>query len=135
MLEQTAEKPLYTIGYAVGFGKCFYWDTIRILIKAEAYMKPSILLAEKLQEVKMIFDRYPFAINPRVFGSVARGEDKENSDLDILVDIKPFTSMFAIARLQNELEELFPQTKVDLIDSHSFNGKISEKINKEAVLL
>ncbi|MCQ9328506.1 nucleotidyltransferase family protein [Pelistega suis] len=98
-------------------------------------MKPSILLAEKLHDVKRIFNRYPFAINPRVFGSVARGDDKENSDLDILVDIKPFTSLFAVARLQNELEELFPQTKVDLIDSHSFKGKISEKVNEEAVLL
>lgn len=98
-------------------------------------MRPSILLAENLHDVKMIFSRYPFAINPRVFGSVARGEDTENSDLDILVDIKPFTSLFAIARLQNELEKLFPQTKIDLIDSHSFKGKISEKINEEAILL
>ncbi|ETD72370.1 nucleotidyltransferase [Pelistega indica] len=98
-------------------------------------MKPSLLLAEKMQDLKRIFSRYPFAINPRIFGSVARGDDHEGSDLDILVDIKPFTSLFAIARLQNDLEELFPQLKIDLIDSHSFKGKLSEKINNETILL
>lgn len=71
----------------------------------------------------------------RVFGSVSRGEDTEDSDLDIMVDIEPFTSLFAVARLQNELEELFPQIKIDLIDSHSFKDKLDQKINQEAVFL
>ena len=98
-------------------------------------MRPSILLAQKTQELKALFARYPFAANPRIFGSVARGEDTETSDLDILVDIQPFTSLFAVARLQNELEELLPQLKIDLIDSHSFKGKLGQKINQEAVFL
>ncbi len=90
-------------------------------------MKPSILVEQKFQELKAIFAKYPFAMNPRIFGSVARGEDTENSDLDILVDIKPFTSLFAIGSLQNELEELFPQLKIDLIDSHSFKGELKAR--------
>ncbi|SUA61666.1 Nucleotidyltransferase domain [Oligella urethralis] len=98
-------------------------------------MRPSILLAQKTQDLKELFARYPFAANPRIFGSVARGEDTEDSDLDIMVDIEPFTSLFAVARLQNELEELFPQIKIDLIDSHSFKDKLDQKINQEAVFL
>jgi hypothetical protein len=35
--------------------------------------------------VRAVIARYPVA-NPRIFGSVARGEDEEGSDLDLLVD-------------------------------------------------
>lgn len=98
-------------------------------------MRPSILLAHKHQELKSIFSRYPFATNPRIFGSVARGEDNENSDLDIMIDILPFTSLFAVARLQDELECLFPEIKIDLIDAKSFRGNGQHKIEQEAIWL
>ena len=45
------------------------------------------------------------AINPRVFGSVARGEDAEDSDLDLLVDTTPTTTLFDLGELQIALEE------------------------------
>lgn len=83
-------------------------------------MRPSQLLNNHRSEVIGIFEKYPDIMNPRIFGSVARGEDTETSDLDILVDIKPFTSLFVIAGLQSELEDLFPSLKIDLIDSSSF---------------
>ena len=44
-------------------------------------------------------------LNPRVFGSVARNEDNEASDLDILVDTQPNTSLLDIAKLQLSLEK------------------------------
>jgi predicted nucleotidyltransferase len=44
-------------------------------------------------------------LNPRVFGSVARNEDTEASDLDILVDTQPNTSLLDIAKLQLSLEK------------------------------
>jgi predicted nucleotidyltransferase len=43
--------------------------------------------------------------NPRVFGSVLHGTDREDSDLDILVDALPGTSLFDLGGLQVELEE------------------------------
>jgi predicted nucleotidyltransferase len=46
------------------------------------------------------------AINPRVFGSVLRGRDTESSDLDILVDPLPGTTLFDLGGLQIALEEL-----------------------------
>lgn len=44
--------------------------------------------------------------NARVFGSVARGDDTEASDLDLLIDVPPGTSLFELVRWQNELAEL-----------------------------
>lgn len=46
------------------------------------------------------------ATNPRVFGSVARGDDDQDSDLDLLVDRLPGTGMMKLARLQIEAEAL-----------------------------
>lgn len=49
-------------------------------------MRPSEALARNRDRVLEVISRYPVA-NPRIFGSVARGEDVEGSDVDILVDI------------------------------------------------
>lgn len=46
------------------------------------------------------------ATNPRVFGSAAHGSDYDGSDLDILVDALPETTLFDLGELQSELEEL-----------------------------
>lgn len=43
--------------------------------------------------------------NPRLFGSVARGQDTPASDVDILVTVPAGTGLFAFARLRQELEE------------------------------
>lgn len=44
-------------------------------------------------------------VNPRVFGSVLHGDATENSDLDLLVDPLPGTSLFDLGAIQIELEE------------------------------
>ena len=48
-------------------------------------MRPSEILAAKADEIREIVARYPVR-NPRIFGSAARGDDEEGSDLDLLVD-------------------------------------------------
>ncbi|NLP59817.1 nucleotidyltransferase [Paraburkholderia sacchari] len=45
-------------------------------------------------------------MNPRVFGSVARGDDEDGSDLDILVDPTPETSLLDIGIIQDALVQL-----------------------------
>lgn len=45
-------------------------------------------------------------VNPRVFGSVLHGLDAEGSDLDLLVDALPGTTLLHLGGLQNALEEL-----------------------------
>jgi predicted nucleotidyltransferase len=49
-----------------------------------------------------------------VFGSVARGEDSPDSDLDLLVELPPSMGLLGVGRLQAELEALLG-TRVDLV--------------------
>lgn len=50
-------------------------------------MKPSEALEKHRETIREILSRYPVS-NPRIFGSVARGEDTEESDLDIMVSVE-----------------------------------------------
>jgi predicted nucleotidyltransferase len=69
-------------------------------------MRPSEALAKHREEVLEIISRYPVS-NPRVFGSVARGEDVEGSDVDILVEPQLEVTTFAhLGALEQELSEL-----------------------------
>jgi predicted nucleotidyltransferase len=69
-------------------------------------MKPSEALAKHRDEVLRIIARYPVT-NPRIFGSTARGEDTEGSDLDLLVDPEfGVTTFIDLASLEIKLEAL-----------------------------
>ena len=68
-------------------------------------MRPSEALAKHREEVLEIIAKYPVS-NPRVFGSVARGEDVEGSDIDIVIDPMPKLSYFDLAGLESELQAL-----------------------------
>ena len=72
--------------------------------------------------------------NVRIFGSVARGEDTESSDVDILVDIGPNLGLFGLARLQRDLEGLLA-APVDLIPSDGLKPAVREHVHREAVAL
>ena len=69
-------------------------------------MKPSIALEKHREAVRAAIRRYPTIANPRVFGSVLHGDDTEESDLDLLVDIFPGTTLFTLGGLEFELEQL-----------------------------
>lgn len=68
-------------------------------------MRPSIALERHRVGVRSLVGRFR-AANPRVFGSVARGQDADGSDLDILVDTLPNATLFDLGGLQVELEEM-----------------------------
>ena len=78
-------------------------------------MRPSEALAAHVEEVRAIIARYPVE-NPRLFGSVARGEDTEASDVDILVDSKDDLDLFALGGLMIEIEDLIG-ARVDVVTS------------------
>ncbi|MFM7146115.1 MAG: nucleotidyltransferase family protein [Actinomycetales bacterium] len=58
-------------------------------------MRPSLALNSHRQEIRDIVHAHR-AQNPRVFGSCARGEDTSDSDLDLLVDPTPETTLLDI---------------------------------------
>lgn len=68
-------------------------------------MKPSIALNQQRDLIRATVERYR-AGNPRVFGSVLHGLDKDGSDLDLLVDALPGATLFDLGGLQVELEAL-----------------------------
>jgi uncharacterized protein len=74
------------------------------------------------------------ASNVRVFGSVARGEAKPDSDVDFLVEIEPKRSLFDYIALMQDLTELLGR-KVDVAEPDNLHDLIKEKVLKEAVFL
>ena len=68
-------------------------------------MKPSVALEMKRSAVREAARRFRTA-NPRIFGSVLHGADQDGSDLDLLVDPLPGTTLFDLGGLQGELEDL-----------------------------
>lgn len=68
-------------------------------------MRPSAALDAHRPAVREAAQRYRTA-NPRVFGSVAKGLDRDGSDLDLLVDALPGATLFDLGGLQVTLEAL-----------------------------
>jgi len=74
------------------------------------------------------------ATNLRVFGSVARGEERADSDVDLLVDLPPGAGLFALARLKIDLETLL-SARVDLVPSEGLKPRVRANIDKDLVPL
>ncbi len=74
------------------------------------------------------------ASNLRVFGSVARGEDGQDSDVDLLVDLPPGTGLFGLAGLERELEEIL-HVDVDLASADSLKPRVRFDAEREAIPL
>ena len=66
-----------------------------------------------------------------VFGSVARGLDREGSDLDLLVDVPPGTSLLDIVGLQLDIEDALG-CKVDLCTERELHPELKARILAEA---
>jgi predicted nucleotidyltransferase len=91
------------------------------------------ILREKRQEILEIAARHG-AYNVRIFGSLARGEADEASDVDILVDAGPETSSWFPAGLIIDLEELLG-CEVDVVTERGLRPRIKDRVLKEAMPL
>jgi hypothetical protein len=91
------------------------------------------LLLEKRDEIRRIAARHGVR-NVRVFGSVARGEAHEGSDLDLLVETGPETSSWFPAGLVLELEEALG-CRVQVVTEKGLNPDLKERVHQEAVPL
>jgi predicted nucleotidyltransferase len=67
-----------------------------------------------------------------VFGSVARGEDRPDSDIDLLVDLPPRISLIRLGRVQRDLETLL-KTKVDLVPEADLKPGVRDNVFAELV--
>ncbi|MBF2057101.1 MAG: nucleotidyltransferase domain-containing protein [Cyanobacterium sp. T60_A2020_053] len=92
------------------------------------------LLREKREEIINIASKHG-AYNVRVFGSVARGEADEKSDIDFLIDydIKKITPWFPVGLIR-DLEN-FLEKKVDVVTAVGLKERIKERVFQEAISL
>ncbi|MFO7683826.1 MAG: nucleotidyltransferase family protein [Chloroflexota bacterium] len=96
-------------------------------------MTNSQLLSENRQEILALAQQYG-AKNVRVFGSVARGEDDEQSDIDFLVEMEPTRSLFDLGGFMMSLQELLGRP-VDVVTEDGLKMRIRERVLQEAVAL
>ena len=94
-------------------------------------MRPSIVLNEHRAEIRRIVEANK-AMNPRIFGSVARGEDEDGSDLDILVDTTPNTSLLDIGIIQDALVRLLG-VDVDVLTPKGLSATFRAAVIVEAL--
>jgi predicted nucleotidyltransferase len=71
------------------------------------------------------------AMNVRVFGSVARGEEMPGSDVDLLVDMQAGRSLLDLAGLQQDFERLLGH-RVDVLTEDSISPYLREQVLREA---
>lgn len=94
-------------------------------------MKPSAALHTHRDAIRRIVESHR-AGNARVFGSVIHGDDTDESDLDLLVDPTPETTLMDIAVIQVELEHLLGVT-VDVLTPNALPEKFRGAVLAEAL--
>jgi uncharacterized protein len=87
-------------------------------------------LRARRNELIALADQYK-AENLRVFGSVARGEAGEGSDVDFLVTFRPGASLFDLMNLRTKAETLLGE-KVDVVSDGGLHHLIRERVLSEA---
>jgi predicted nucleotidyltransferase len=69
-----------------------------------------------------------------LFGSRARGESTDQSDVDILVELDSNVSLFDFARMQYELQRLI-EVPVDLVSANGLSTRIKAFVDQEKILI
>ena len=93
-------------------------------------MRPSAALETRRAAVRDAVARRR-AANPRVFGSVLHGTDREDSDLDLLVDALPNTTLVDLCGLQEDLQDLLG-VRVDVRTPEDLPIKFRARVVAEA---
>jgi predicted nucleotidyltransferase len=75
------------------------------------------------------------ASNIRVFGSVARGSDRQGSDVDLLVDLPVGIGLVGFGTLIDDLEAVLGGVRVDLVPATDLKPGVRDRVEREAVRL
>lgn len=94
-------------------------------------MKPSEALAAHREAIRRVVAAH-HARNPRVFGSVVRGSDTDASDLDLLIDPTPDTTLFDIGAIRHELLQILG-VRIDVLTPMALPEKFRARVLAEAV--
>lgn len=94
-------------------------------------VKPFLALAAHREAIRQVVAAHR-ARNPRVFGSVAHGGDTEHSDLDLLIDPTPETTLLDIGAIRHELLQLLG-VPVDVLTPRALPEKFRDIVLAEAV--
>ncbi len=89
------------------------------------------LIKHKREEILKIADQYG-AYNVRIFGSVARNQTNEDSDIDFLVDLRGDRSLWDLGGLWIELNKLL-KVKIEVFTANTLKEKIRENALNEAI--
>ncbi|PTV62599.1 nucleotidyltransferase family protein [Pseudomonas putida] len=100
-------------------------------------MKPTDAIRGKEMDIRRLIEAHGFT-EPKLFGSAARGDDHEGSDLDLLATI-PLAmagkiSLFDIAELEDELQAMVG-VRVDFLVSNNMPEHLRQSIEPEMVTL
>jgi len=85
------------------------------------------------ERIKKVVDSYGGG-NVRVFGSVARGAERADSDIDLLLDLPSGAGLFTLGRLRRELEDLL-QAHVDLVPADGLKPETRAAVDLDLVAL
>ena len=99
--------------------------------------RPNVSLQDKIRENREDILRIAAAYgasNVRVFGSVARGDDDEASDVDFLVELAPGCGLLRHAAMVRELEQLLG-CRVQVVSDRGLRQRIRDRVLREAVHL
>jgi len=87
-------------------------------------------IQQKKEEILVVAQQHGI-MNIRIFGSVARGEDNLQSDIDLLVDLEKGRTLFDLGGALIQLQDLLGR-KVDIVTERGLHWYLREKIMKEA---
>ena len=91
------------------------------------------MIREKRRDILLLADRYGVR-NVRIFGSVARGDERPDSDIDILVDVDSGRSLMDLGGFLTDMQELLGRN-VDVVTENGLRPRIRERVLREAIAL
>ena len=114
--------------------KTTQWNEIRENKIRIARLKVNLITLQQQKNSIVDIAKHYHAVNVRVFGSVVRGEENENSDIDLLVDFLPGATLIDHVGLIQTLSAKLGR-KVDVVSEHALNKYLRQRVLQEAIEL